>query len=174
MQNILNKATAVKLLILDVDGVMTDGRIYFTSTGEEMKSFHTLDGHGLKMLQKSGVKLAIITGRDAPCVAHRAKNLNIDYYYAGIADKLTCFQKLLQESGFSPEQCAYMGDDVVDLSVMLRVGLSIAPPQAHSYVLKRASFITKASAGVGAVREACEFILSAQNNLETAMAEYLV
>ena len=173
MQNVLNKAAAVKLLILDVDGVMTDGRIYFTPTGEEMKSFHTLDGHGLKMLQKSGVKVAIITGRDAPCVAHRAKNLNIDYYYAGIADKHSCFQKLLQESGISPEQCAYMGDDVVDLPVMLRVGLTIAPPQAHSYVLKRALFITKAAAGAGAVREACEFILSAQNNLETAMAEYL-
>ncbi len=173
MEHFLEKAKKIKLLILDVDGVMTDGRIFITAQGEELKSFHTLDGLGLKMLQHSGVKLAIITGRDAPCVAIRAKNLNIDYYYAGIHDKHAVYQELLAKTQLTPEQCAYIGDDIVDLPVMLHVGLAIAVPNAHRLVKQKAHLVTEAAAGKGAVREACEWILQAQDNLKTAWSAYL-
>lgn len=173
MNEALKRASKIKLFIMDVDGVMTDGRIFITSTGEELKSFHTLDGLGLKMLQKTGVKLAIITGRDAPCVALRAKNLNIDHYFAGISDKQKIYQHLLNEMQLSDEQCAYIGDDIVDLPVMLHVGFAVAVNEAHQLVKEKAHYVTHASAGKGAVREACEFILEAQGNLSNALAEYI-
>ncbi|WP_434777445.1 KdsC family phosphatase [Neisseria sp. Ec49-e6-T10] len=166
-------ATPVKLLIMDVDGVLTDGRIFITASGEEIKSFHTLDGHGLKMLQKTGVKLAIITGRDAPSVAHRVKGLGIDYYFAGIHNKQQTFLTLLEQTGLNAKQCAYIGDDVVDLPVMNRVGFCVAVPQAHPEVLKRAHYVTQAAAGAGAVRELCDLIMHTQGTLDKALAEYL-
>ncbi len=168
-----SKAAKIKLLILDVDGVLTDGRIFITASGEEIKAFNTLDGHGLKMLQKTGVKLAIITGRDAAGVAHRANGLGIDYYMAGIQDKKSAYESLRNQAGVSEDECAYIGDDVVDLPVMVRCGLAIAVPNAHSWVKHYADYETQADAGQGAVREACEAILYSTGHLQQLLQEYV-
>lgn len=173
MQAITELAKDIQLLIMDVDGVLTDGRIFITANGEELKAFNTLDGHGLKMLQSTGVKLAIITGRAASCVEHRARGLGIDYYYAGIQNKLEAFQQLLQETGLSEHECAYMGDDVVDLPVMRRVAMSISVPDAPSVVRQHAHYVTGNPGGQGAVREAAELIMQAQGKLESLIAGYL-
>ncbi|UOO89954.1 HAD family hydrolase [Vitreoscilla massiliensis] len=167
------QARAIKLLILDVDGVLTNGEIYITASGEEIKAFNTLDGHGLKMLQKSGVQLAIITGRDAAGVAHRARGLGIDHYLAGIHDKRSAYLELIAKLGLQAEQCAYIGDDVVDLPVMVRCGLPIAVPSAHAWVVHYADYVTQAQAGNGAVREACEMIMAAQGSLQDALSAYI-
>lgn len=168
-----NNAKAVKLMIFDVDGVMTDGGLYYTESGEELKAFNTLDGHGLKMLQASGVKLAIITGRTSKLVEHRARNLGLDYLYQGAHNKLEVFQQLLQEAGVQPEQCGYMGDDVVDLPVMRRVAFSVAVPDAPQIVRQHAGYVTVARGGFGAVREACELVMREQGTLDAALAPYL-
>ena len=172
-ETVLEQARAIKLLILDVDGVLTNGEIYITASGEEIKAFNTLDGHGLKMLQKSGVQLAIITGRDAAGVAHRVQGLGIDHYLAGIHDKRSAYLNLIAELNLQPEQCAYIGDDVVDLPVMVRCGLPIAVPNAHAWVLHYADYVTHAQAGNGAVREACEMIMAAQGSLQDALSAYV-
>lgn len=171
---VLQQAKAIKLLILDVDGVLTNGEIYITAQGEEIKAFNTLDGHGLKMLQKTGVQLAIITGRDAAGVGHRVRGLGIDHYLAGIHDKRTAYLDLIAQLGLSQEQCAYVGDDVVDLPVMVRCGLPIAVPSAHNWVIHYADYVTQAQAGLGAVREACEMIMWAQGSLQDALTEYVL
>ncbi len=168
-----NNAKAVKLMIFDVDGVMTDGGLYYTESGEELKAFNTLDGLGLKMLQASGVKLAIITGRTSKLVEHRARNLGLDYLYQGAHNKLEVFQQLLQEAGVQPEQCGYMGDDVVDLPVMRRVAFSVAVPDAPQIVRQHADYVTVARGGFGAVREACELVMREQGTLDAALAPYL-
>lgn len=168
-----NNAKAVKLMIFDVDGVMTDGGLYYTESGEELKAFNTLDGHGLKMLQASGVKLAIITGRTSKLVEHRSRNLGLDYLYQGAHNKLEVFQQLLQEAGVQPEQCGYMGDDVVDLPVMRRVAFSVAVPDAPQIVRQHADYVTVARGGFGAVREACELVMREQGTLDAALAPYL-
>ena len=168
-----NNAKAVKLMIFDVDGVMTDGGLYYTESGEELKAFNTLDGLGLKMLQASGVKLAIITGRTSKLVEHRARNLGLDYLYQGAHNKLEVFQQLLQEAGVLPEQCGYMGDDVVDLPVMRRVAFSVAVPDAPQIVRQHADYVTVARGGFGAVREACELVMREQGTLDAALAPYL-
>lgn len=164
---------AVRLMIFDVDGVMTDGSLYYTESGEELKAFNTLDGHGLKMLQATGVKLAIITGRRSKLVAHRAQNLGIDYLYQGVQDKRQVFLQLLQESGFQAEQCGYMGDDVVDLPVMRRVAFAVAVPDAPALVQDNAHWVTTRRGGQGAVRELCEKIMAVQGTLAGALAPYL-
>lgn len=173
MQAITELAREIKLLIMDVDGVLTDGNIFITANGEELKAFNTLDGHGLKMLQSTGVKLAIITGRAASCVEHRARGLGIDFYYAGIQNKLGAFKQLLDETGFQEHECAYMGDDVVDLPVMRRVALSISVPDAPSVVRQHAHYVTGNAGGHGAVREAAELLMQSQGTLEKLIAEYL-
>lgn len=173
MKSFQELARRVKLLIMDVDGVLTNGSIFISASGEELKAFNTLDGHGLKMLQSTGVKLAIITGRDAPGVAHRAKGLGIDYYYAGIHDKRATLAELLETTGLTADECAYIGDDVVDLPVMTRVGLAVAVPEAPSLVRQHAHYVTGASGGAGAVRELTERIMQAQGTFDALMARYL-
>ena len=173
MQAIHPLATATRLLIMDVDGVLTDGKLYFTSRGEEIKAFHTLDGHGLKMLQSTGIKLAIISGRAAPSVAFRARALGIDYYYAGYEDKKQAFTLLLNDTQVTSAACAYIGDDVIDLPILRRVGFSIAVPGAPDLVRENAHYVTGAPGGQGAVREVCELILKAQGNYEIVMRRYL-
>lgn len=173
MQSTTELARPIRLMIMDVDGVLTDGRIFITASGEELKAFNTLDGHGLKMLQSTGVQLAIITGRAAACVEHRARGLGIDHYHAGIENKLSAFTTLLAKTGLAAGQCAYIGDDVVDLPVMRKAGFSIAVPDAPGIVRQHAHYVTGASGGRGAVREACELIMQAQGNLEAIMAGYL-
>lgn len=172
VSSLLEAARQIKLLIMDVDGVLTDGRIFIRDNGEEIKSFHTLDGHGLKMLHRHGISTAIITGRDAPSVGLRVQQLGIAHYFKGVSDKKSCYQKLLQQLHLTEQQCAYIGDDVVDLPVMVRCGLPVAVPNAHDFVLRHASYTTRAQGGQGAVRELCDLILDAQGFLLPALAEY--
>ncbi|WP_037585914.1 3-deoxy-manno-octulosonate-8-phosphatase KdsC [Stenoxybacter acetivorans] len=171
-QAVFQAAQKIKLLIMDVDGVLTDGRIFIRDNGEEIKSFHTLDGHGIKMLHDSGVQTAIITGRDAPSVAVRVRQLGIHHYFKGIHDKRACYATLLQQTSLTEAECAYIGDDVVDLPVMVRCGLPVAVPQAHRFVLQHAAYVTQANAGAGAVRELCDLIMQAQNTLQAALSRY--
>lgn len=166
------RAAEIKLLIMDVDGVLTDGRIFIRDNGEEVKAFHTLDGHGIKMLHQCGVQTAIITGRDAPSVAVRAKQLGIHHYFKGISDKRAAYAELRETAGVAEHECAYIGDDVVDLPVMVRCGLPAAVPEAHEWVLQHAAYITRRPAGAGAVRELCEVIMQAKGYLKTAWEQY--
>lgn len=171
--DILARAAKIKLMIMDVDGVLSDGRIFIRDNGEEIKSFHTLDGHGIKMLQNSGVQTAVITGRDAPSVAVRVRQLGIGYYFKGIHDKRAAYAELRAAAGVAEDECAFIGDDVVDLPVMVRCGLPVAVPQAHWFVKQNAAYITQNSAGKGAVRELCDLIMQAQGTLQPALEEYL-
>ncbi|MBR7059624.1 MAG: HAD-IIIA family hydrolase [Neisseriaceae bacterium] len=165
MKEILTKLpVAIKMLILDVDGVMTNGNIMILPNGEEVKVFNTQDGHGIKMLQEAGIDVAIITGRDSSACAFRAKQLKIKYYFAGIADKLEAFRQLLQQSNLSARQCAYMGDDLPDLPVLKQVGLSIAPLNAHAKVLGEVDYVTRHAGGEGAVREVCDCLIEVFNS----------
>jgi len=170
---VLEHAQSIRLMIFDVDGVMTDGGLYYTESGEELKAFNSLDGHGLKMLRQSGVVLAIITGRTSRLVEHRAKNLGIDHLIQGAHDKLASFQQLLHDTGFTEQECGYMGDDVIDLPVMRRVAFAVAVPDSPNLVRQHAHYVTGARGGQGAVREACEIIMQAQGTLDAQLAPYL-
>ena len=144
MNDILERASQIKLLIFDVDGVLTDGSLFLGDDGQEYKAFHSQDGHGIKMLQKHGVRCAIITGRTSRVVEHRMRNLGIDLIYQGQENKLEGFAHLLERVQLQPEQVAYVGDDVVDLPVMRKVGFAIAVSDAHPWVLKHAHWQTPA------------------------------
>jgi 3-deoxy-D-manno-octulosonate 8-phosphate phosphatase (KDO 8-P phosphatase) len=163
----------LRLIAFDVDGVLTDGGLYLSDSGEEFKRFNSLDGHGLKMLKASGVELAIITGRTSKCVELRAKNLGITRLYQGVEDKLAAMQSLLADLNLLPEAAAFMGDDVVDLPVMRRVGLALSVPAATKAVRDHAHYVSQREAGHGAVREVCELILGAQGTLDAQLAPYL-
>lgn len=163
----------IRLLALDVDGVLTDGGLYLADSGEEFKRFNSLDGHGLKMLKASGVELAIITGRTSRCVELRAKNLGITRLYQGVEHKWPAMQGLLAELKLAPDAAAYMGDDVVDLPVMRRVGLAITVPGSPQLVRDHAHYLTQREGGHGAVRETCELIMAAQGTLDKQLAVYL-
>ena len=169
----LQRASRIKLMIFDVDGVLTDGALFFNHNGEEFKAFNALDGHGMRMLRESGVRMAIITGRKSPCVEWRMKNLRIDLLLQGVDDKLAALKGLLAELGLSPEEAGFMGDDVIDLKVMNLCGFSAAPANAHPLAKQYARFVTERSGGYGAAREVCEFILEAQGTLDAALAPYL-
>jgi 3-deoxy-D-manno-octulosonate 8-phosphate phosphatase (KDO 8-P phosphatase) len=168
-----NQIRNIKMLILDVDGVMTDGGIYFTDQGDELKRFSSLDGHGITMLRKVGIKIAIITGRRSQLMEHRARNLKIDYLYQGVDDKLATFQELLQVSEMKPEECAYIGDDVIDLPVMRRVAFAVAVPNSPEIVRKNANYTAQKQGGAGAIREVCDMILQVQGHYDELMAYYL-
>lgn len=171
-QDILERARRIKLLILDVDGVLTDGKLYFSNTGDEQKTFCTLDGHGIKLLQKSGVKVGIITGRTSALVAKRAKDLGIELLVQGREDKWAALQEAIGNS-YPPEEIACMGDDWPDLAVMCRVGLALTVPNAHLSVIERAHWQSRFHGGAGAVREACDLIMQAQGTFDSALAHYL-
>ncbi len=166
-------AKSVRLIAFDVDGIMTDGGLYLSDSGEEFKRFNSLDGHGLKMLKASGVELAIITGRTSRCVELRANNLGITHLYQGITDKLAAMRALLSKLNLSPQQAAYMGDDVVDLPAMLHVGMRISVPDAPQIVRDRAHYVTRCNGGNGAVREVCELLMQSQGTLNAQLAPYL-
>lgn len=163
----------IRLIAFDVDGILTDGGLYLSDSGEEFKRFNSLDGHGLKMLKASGVELAIITGRTSRCVEMRAKNLGIAHVYQGVEKKWDAMQDLLGKLGLAPEVAAFMGDDVVDLPAMRRVGLAFTVPNAPPVVLEHAHYATKRRGGNGAVREICELIMSAQGTLDAQLAPFL-
>jgi len=149
----------IKLLLLDVDGVMTDGRITYDNDGGELKSFDVKDGHGLKLLQRAGIEIGIITGRQSEVVARRAAELGIELVYQGVKDKLVPFNEILENLSISPEEVAYVGDDVVDLPVMRRVGFAVTVADAVEDVKPFADLITTRDGGRGAVREVCDFLL---------------
>ena len=173
MQNVHERARKVRLAVFDVDGVLTDGTLYLTDGGEEIKGFNSLDGHGMKMLRESGVELAIITGRTSRIVGLRAKNLGIELLYQGVEDKARAFADLLAVRGIDAAAAAYMGDDVVDLPVLIRCGLAITEPDAPLIVRQHAHYVTRAGGGRGAAREACELIMHAQGTLEPRIRSYL-
>ena len=174
MQQVYLKAKAVRLAIFDVDGVLTDGALHFTERGEEVKVFNVRDGHGMKMLQATGVALAIISSRDSKAVTRRAENLGIEYVFQGVENKVDAFQSLAADFDLDPLACAFMGDDVLDLPVLIRCGLAISVPEAPAAVRERVHYVTRAGGGRGAVREACELIMQAQGTFDAQLASYLV
>lgn len=170
----LQKAANIKCAIFDVDGVLTDGRLYFSDAGETLKVMHVHDGLGLKLLQKSGVEVAIISSRRSTIVANRLKELGINHVYQGQENKQLPFQELLQKLQISPEQVAYVGDDLPDLPILQQVGLGICVANAHPFVKQFASWQTEATGGNGAVREICELIMEAQGTLRKAYEPYIL
>lgn len=173
LQKALNKAKHIKLFVLDVDGVMTDGRLYITDSGEEMKVFNSHDGHGIKMLRNSGVEVAMISGRKSSALERRATELGIHHLYQGREDKINALNELLEDIDVSYEQVAHVGDDLPDLPIIRRVGLGMAVANAYPLVKEHAIWCTLAKGGEGAVREACDFIMAAQNTLVPALDQYL-
>ena len=158
----IESARKIKLLLLDVDGILTDGRLYFSDSGEESKAFHSLDGHGIKMLMRSGIPVGIITGRDSKIVTKRAAELGIDILYQGREDKIDVLREIMADTGIAASTVAYAGDDLPDLPVLQAVGLSFSVPGAHFEVKAAVTAITTRSGGEGAVREITDFLLAAQ------------
>lgn len=163
----------VSLAIIDVDGVLTDGRLYYSADGEQLKVFNTLDGHGLKMLAASGVTLAIISGRSSAALAKRAKDLGIKNLVMGVADKATAYQALLKKLKLTTDVVASIGDDIVDLPILMHCAFSAVVPSAPADVASRVDYMTKAAAGAGAVREFCEVIMRTQGTYQIALQQYL-
>lgn len=160
------RATQIKLLICDVDGVFSDGRIYLGNEGEELKAFHTKDGFGMKAIMQMGINIAIITGRQSKIVENRMKALGVTHIIQGVDDKLTAYHSLLNDLNLNKNEVAYIGDDVVDLPVMKDCGLGIAVFDAHPLVLQGADLITHTKGGFGAVREICDLFLQCNNKLD--------
>lgn len=173
MQDVLQKAARIKLVIFDVDGVLTDSSLFIGDDGQEYKAFNSKDGHGMRMLQDSGVDIAIITGRVSNVVEHRVKELGIKYVYQGKRQKLPAYEELLQEVKLDHDEIAYVGDDVVDLPVMTKVGLAICVQDAHPLVKRHSHWITDRAGGRGAARDVCELILEAQGKLDALLASYI-
>ncbi|WP_394062090.1 KdsC family phosphatase [Alcaligenes sp. WGS1538] len=158
---------ALRMMVFDVDGVLTDGRLWYSEQGEVFKGFHALDGHGLRMLGESGISVAIITGRESGIVARRAAELGIRFVHQGVGDKVAILSQIAQENGLALNELGYMGDDLIDLAAMQRVGFSASVPNAPFYVSQMASWVSTLPAGQGAVRECCDAILAAQGRLAT-------
>jgi 3-deoxy-D-manno-octulosonate 8-phosphate phosphatase (KDO 8-P phosphatase) len=169
----LDRARRVKLMIFDVDGVLTDGRLWYGPAGEELKAFHSFDGHGLKMLAASGVQTALLSGRSSPAVSTRAAELGIRHVLQGIERKHDAYAALLGRLGLSPEATGFMGDELIDLPVLLRCGFAATPHEAPEALRKRVHYVAAAPAGAGAAREVCEYVMNAQQTLEGALQEYL-
>jgi 3-deoxy-D-manno-octulosonate 8-phosphate phosphatase (KDO 8-P phosphatase) len=168
----LERAQRIKLMIFDVDGVLTDGNLWFGPGGEEIKAFHGFDGQGVKLLLSAGLKTALITGRESAAVAERARELGIEHVMQGADDKRNAFRALLRKVRMRQEAVAYMGDDLVDLPVLLRCGFACAPHEAPEEVRRSAHYIASSPAGHGAAREVCEFILEAQGKLGRVLAQF--
>ncbi len=169
---LLARAEKIKLLILDVDGVLSNGYIIIDDQGNELKQFHVQDGLGIVLLQETGVQLAIISGRKSDLVAHRMQQLGITKVYQGCDNKIIPYEKLLQEHQLTDEQVAYVGDDLIDIPLLKRVGLAITVPNSQSLVKKYAHYETIKNGGDGAVREICELIMEAQNTLTSIYERY--
>ncbi|MCB1733662.1 MAG: 3-deoxy-manno-octulosonate-8-phosphatase KdsC [Gammaproteobacteria bacterium] len=174
MQDILARAARIKLVIFDVDGVLTDGSLFLGDNGEEYKAFNSRDGHGMKMLQQAGVAIGIITGRTSNVVRYRMESLGVEYVYQGQLDKLPAYLDLLEKTGLKPEETAYVGDDVVDLPIMGHVGLAIAVADAHPLVLRHAHWHTLHAGGRGAGRDVCEMLMEGRGVLDDMLSQYLV
>ncbi len=164
-------AQGVKVAFFDVDGVLTDGGLYFSETGETLKRFHTLDGLGLKLLQQAGITPAVITGRDSLALRHRIKALGIQYAFYGTEDKLPAAEQVLQTVGLGWDAAAAMGDDWPDLPVMMRAAFACAPANAHEEVKSRAAYVTGARGGFGAAREFCDVLLVASGQYASLLGK---
>jgi 3-deoxy-D-manno-octulosonate 8-phosphate phosphatase (KDO 8-P phosphatase) len=171
--DLLDRARAVRVLVLDVDGVLTDGTLYYSSAGEELKAFNIQDGLGIKMLREGGVEPAIVTGRSSRALELRAENLGIRHLYQGVERKLGAFEHLLRELGLTAGQAACMGDDLPDVPLLSRCALAVTVPEAPEILRASAHYVTRRPGGRGAVREACELILEAQGALQAQLAPYL-
>ncbi len=169
----MTRAKGLKLMIFDVDGVMTDGTLYYSERGEELKAFNIRDGHGIKMLKQHGVEVALITARTSRAVELRAANLRIAHLYQGVEDKRGAYAALLARLGLAAEQSGYMGDDLLDLPLITRCGFAATVPAAPPALKSRAHYVARTGGGHGAVREVCEFILRAQGALERAISAHL-
>ena len=171
--DILAQASNIQLLVLDVDGVLTDGGLIHGDDSLQYKRFSSRDGHGLRMLQEAGIVVAIITGRTSKVVADRAQELGIEKVYQGYREKLGAYQELCQDLKLDASQTAFMGDDVIDLPPMLRAGLGLTVADAHDLVLAHADWVSSRAGGFGAVRDACELLLHAHGKLQPALQQYL-
>lgn len=171
-QELLRRARSIRLAVFDVDGVMTDGRLYYTEEGRELKAFCTQDGLGLKHLQKHDVTVGVITGRDSPIVNHRMAELGIDHVYQGRSNKGDTFKHLVSALHLELEQALYVGDDLVDLPVMNMAGLAISVPNAHPKVIEQADWVTPRAGGFGAARDVCDLLLEAGGHLDPMVEDY--
>ncbi|MBP1148900.1 MULTISPECIES: 3-deoxy-manno-octulosonate-8-phosphatase KdsC [Methylocaldum] len=165
-QDVLARAAGIRLVIFDVDGVLTDGRLFFDQQGQEYKSFHARDGHGIKLLQGTGVATAVISGRRSQSVALRMESLGIRHVYQGYQDKLDAFEHLRNELALAPDEIAHVGDDLLDLPIMRRVGLAVAVADAHFSIRQHAHWVTPSPGGAGAAREVCDLVMKAQGTLQ--------
>ncbi len=172
--HVLARAKPLKLVLFDVDGVLTDGHLIFGDDGQEYKAFNSRDGHGLKMLGRSGIEVGIITGRTSKLVERRAADLGVRHLYQGYEEKLPVCERLLNDLGYGWEHVAFVGDDVVDLPVLLHVGLGIAVHNSHWLVAKHAHWITPSMGGQGAARDVCELVMHAQGTYTEQMQMYLL
>ena len=168
--DIRERAKRIKLACFDVDGTLTDGRLLIDAEGNESKSFHVLDGLGLKLIQRKGIAVAFVTARASAAAERRAAELGVESH-TGVSDKLQCVEGIAQRLGVSLDEMAFMGDDLADLRVMLQVGLSVAPSQAHMWTRERAHWRTQARGGEGAARELCDLLLAAQGHAEDLLAD---
>lgn len=173
MQPLIEKASTIRLVILDVDGVLTTGALWYGAQGEELKGFHVHDGLGIKLLQKTGIEVAIITARQSEIVLHRMRDLNVTHIYQGYNDKLPAYEDIKQKLQIADNQIAYIGDDLTDLPLLRRVGLAVTVPNAPKIIQEHVHWVTKAKGGKGAVRELCEFILQAQGSYQPILDTYL-
>jgi 3-deoxy-D-manno-octulosonate 8-phosphate phosphatase (KDO 8-P phosphatase) len=162
-KRILEKAGRIRFLLLDVDGVLTDGTIYLDSTGREMKAFNIYDGAGIDQVQKRGIRVGLVTGRSSPIVEIRARELEIAEVHQGAADKLKVYDELIKKYRLTDLEMAYMGDDLIDLPVLRRVGLAVATANAHPLVKKQVDWVTQKPGGRGAVREVTDLLLAARS-----------
>ncbi len=171
-ENVLTRAARIKLAAFDIDGVFTNGQLWFTDDGRELKAFHVLDGLGIKLLAGAGIQVAIISSRFSPAVARRCSELGIELLYQDQPDKLACCQRLLAALKLNADQCAFTGDDLPDLPVLKRVGLAVAVANAHPLLPPHCHYVTQRSGGAGAVREVADLILHAQGRLHDIARRY--
>lgn len=170
---LMARAARVRLMIFDVDGILTDGGLLYGADGEQLKRFNVLDGHGIKQLQQSGVATAIISARKSAIVSRRAADLGIAHVQQGVHDKHSAFIQLLAQLQLDADACGFIGDDVIDLPILSQVGFAASVPNGHREVRARVHYVTQCSGGQGAAREVCDLIMQAQNTYDTALAAYL-
>jgi len=169
----LARAKRVRMMLFDVDGVLTDGKLWYGPSGETLKAFGAIDGHGIRQLMESGVAVGLLSGRSFPAVTVRAAELGIPHVLQGIDDKHAAFEALCARLGIPAHEAGFMGDDVVDLPVLRRCGFACAPPGAHELVRSHVQYVARAPAGAGAVREICDLLMRSQGTLQAAQARYL-
>lgn len=172
-QQHLDKLKRIRLLLLDVDGVMTDGRIVYGAEDQEIKQFHVRDGLGIRLAMRAGINVGVVTGRQSEALMNRCRNLGIGLIFAGVSDKAALLDRIVAQTAVAAENIAFAGDDLVDLPLMRRIGLSITVADAHEIVKAHADLITTAPGGTGAVREICEALLKSQGHWESIVKEYL-